>query len=254
MANQASPNGTPPAAARPKRSKVPIIVGAVVVVAAVIAGGLWWYLRDDAPAKVNIDTAAESVTSVAGQTQASIDGTWNIDTTTGSFSYTTATGTFAGFRVNEDLSGVGSTTAVGRTNAVTGSMTIADKKITAAKFTVDLTAIKTDREMRDQRVQDTLDTSQFPDATFTLTQPITLPSNAQSGASITVKATGKLTIHGVTKTVAIPLQAKLKGSTVVVVGSIDLAFSDYGIETPSAPIVLSLDDHATMEFQLLLTK
>ena len=49
-----------------------------------------------------------------------VEGTWTIDAETGDFDFETATGTFAGFRVNEELAGIGADTAVGRTGAVTG--------------------------------------------------------------------------------------------------------------------------------------
>jgi len=47
--------------------------------------------------------------------------TWAVDTTVGEFSYEDSTGTFVGFRVDEELSGLGSTTAVGRTPDVSGT-------------------------------------------------------------------------------------------------------------------------------------
>ena len=177
-----------------------------------------------------------------------------MDTSTGSFDFDRATGTFAGFRVAEQLSNIGAATAVGRTGSVAGSMTIVGSEVTAASFRVDLTSITTDREQRDRRVQQALETDRFPTATFTLTSPITLPADAGSGADVEVQAKGRLTIHGVSRAVTVPLKAKLAGQTVVVVGSIDLRFSDFGVTVPSAPVVLSVDDHGTMELQLLLTK
>jgi polyisoprenoid-binding protein YceI len=87
-----------------------------------------------------------------------------------------------------------------------------------------------------------------------LTSPIDLGSAATTGAKTTVTATGDLTIKGVTKSVQIPLQAQLTGSTIVVVGSLDVVFSDFGITAPTAPIVLSVDDHGQIELQLFFTR
>lgn len=67
-------------------------------------------------------------------------------------------------------------------------------------------------------------------------------------------ATGTLTLHGVTEQVEVPLEAKLVGDTVVVVGSFDITFSDYGVSVPKAPIVLSVADDGTIEMQLLLKR
>lgn len=246
-------------------SKSKSITAVVVVLAlAVIGGGIYWFLRDDAPDEVNLDTAAEGVTTTtagSGSTTTAgagtadgIDGTWNIDTSTGEFDYESATGTFVGFRIKEELASIGSTEAVGRTNAVTGSMTISGTEVTDAEFTVDLTKITTNESRRDDRVQSALDTAQFPEATFTLTEPIQLGADAATGAEVTATAKGDLTIKGVTKPVEFPLQAKLVDGTVVAVGSLDITFSDYGVEVPSAPVVLSADDNGKLELQFLLTK
>ncbi len=231
-----------------------VLVGAAVVLLAAIAGGLWWYLHDTSPAEVDLNTAASGVTTVPNSKVTSLDGTWTVDTSSGSFDFSSATGTFAGFRVAEKLSQIGSTTAVGRTGSVSGTLSIAGSSVTDASFTVDLTTITTDRDRRNSQVQRALDTGQFPKATFTLTEPITLPADAIDGAEVSVDAVGDLTIHGKTQEVTIPLKAKLKGSTMVVVGSVDLTFSDFGVSVPKAPIVLSVDDHGTMELQLLLTR
>ncbi len=67
------------------------------------------------------------------------------------------------------------------------------------------------------------------------------------------EATGDLTIHGVTRSVTVPIEGQLVGDTVVVVGRLEILFADYDIEKPSAGIVLSVDDLGEMEFQLFLT-
>ena len=73
------------------------------------------------------------------------------------------------------------------------------------------------------------------------------------GKEISATANGQLTLHGVTKDVQIALKAKLSGSTIVVTGSLPIAFADYSIEKPNSFHVLSIDDHGTMELQLFFT-
>ena len=248
------------------KAKTITAVGVAVVALLLVGGGIFWFLRDDAPDEVNLDTAAqgvttttadESTTTTAGggtATPDGIDGTWSVDTSTGAFDYESATGTFVGFRISEELASIGSSEAVGRTNAVSGSMTISGTTVTDASFTVDMTQITTNESRRDNRVQSALNTQQNPNATFTLTEPIELGADAASGAEVTATAKGDLTINGVTKAVEFPLQAKLVDGTVVVVGSLDVTFSDFGVEVPSAPVVLSVDDHGALELQLLLTR
>ncbi len=41
---------------------------------------------------------------------------------------------------------------------------------------------------------------------------------------------------------------------IVVVGSIPFTFGDYGMSAPRAPIVLSVSDGGTIEFQLFFTR
>jgi polyisoprenoid-binding protein YceI len=238
--------------------RLKLLACAIVLVIALGGAGLWWFLRDDAPASVDLDTAVESVQPADGSTTAAatdgVDGTWTVDAETGDFDYESATGTFAGFRVDEELSSIGSTTAVGRTGDVTGEVEIDGTTLSAATFDIDLTTITTNERRRDDKVQEALDTGEHPTARFTLTEPIDLGDAASTGDTVEVTATGDLTIHGVTRQVEIPLEAQLVNDTVVVVGSLDLTFSDYDVEVPQSPIVLSVDDQGTLELQLLLTR
>ncbi len=184
----------------------------------------------------------------------SVDGTWAVDTSVGEFSFENSTGTFVGFRIQEELSSIGSTTAVGRTPTVTGSINIDGTTLTDVTVEADMTAITTNDNRRDDRVQDALETSRFPTATFTLTEPIELGEAANTGAATSVDATGDLTIHGVTTKVTLPLEAQVVDDTIVVVGSLDIDLSTYGVEAPSAPIVVSVSDQATIELQLFFAR
>jgi len=240
-------------------------IAAVVAVgiAAVAVFGVWYFVfRDDAPPAVSLDRASETLDSrststttgsSSGSSANGLDGTWTVDDSIGSF--TDFSGSFAGFRVQEQLAGVGAKTAVGRTPDVTGGMTIKGTTIPKASFEVDMTTLTTDDARRDGAIRmQAIETGRFPTATFVLTQPITLPSIPAEGETITVDATGNLTLHGVTKSVTIPLQAQRKGNAIAVVGSLEIPFADYSINKPSAAAVLSVDDHGVMEIQLFLTR
>jgi polyisoprenoid-binding protein YceI len=241
------------------------IVALAAVVAVVVAGGAVWYFvfRDDAPAQVSIDRAARSIdakdadtTATSGgaaSTASNPSGTWNVNQSIGSFSDFTSS--FAGFRVQEELAGLGAKTAVGRTPKVTGTMTIADNVVPNASFEVDMATLTTDDSRRDNAIRtQAIETARFPKATFVLTQPIQLGSIPADGEQIEINATGSLTLHGVTKTVTIPLQAQRKGEVIAVVGSLEVPFSDYAISQPRAAAVLSVDDKGTFEVQLFLTR
>jgi polyisoprenoid-binding protein YceI len=222
------------------------------------AAGVWYFFfSGQAPAAATIDQAAHSVGSSAAPSDASgpsasLDGTWKVDTTIGNFSDYSST--YAGFRVAEVLDNIGNSEAVGRTPVVSGELVLAGQKLTAARVVVQLTTITSDRPRRDPAIQQALETSTYPTATFELGDPIDLPSPPVEGVTYNVNAPGTLTIHGVSNPVDIALEARLVNGVIVVVGSADLTFSDYGVTMPRAPIVLSVADNGQIEFQLFFTQ
>jgi polyisoprenoid-binding protein YceI len=253
LAPESPPASQSPRTARRRRQRIIAAFVAVLIVAGAGAG-VWWFLRDDAPAAVDLQAATAEVDTGSAATATDASGTWLVDTSVGTFDYEDSTGTFVGFRVEEELSGVGSTTAVGRTPDVAGRITIEGTTLTAVTIEADMTSITTNDSRRDDNVQEALETSTYPTATFVLTEPIELGDAVTSGEAVTVDAVGELTIHGVTTTVTIPLEAQVVDGLVVVVGSLDVTFSDYGVTVPSAPILLSADDHGVVEFQLFFSE
>ncbi len=183
-----------------------------------------------------------------------VSGTWTIDTTIGEFSFENSTGTYVGFRVDEELTTVGVTEAVGRTPNVSGAVTIDGQTVTATEIEADMTAITTDISQRDGAARRALDTSNFPTATFVLTEPIDLGADPASGDPVSATAVGDLTIRDMTKSVEVAIDAQLVGDTIAIVGTTDVVFADYGVNAPSAPVVVRLDDFGVIEFQLFLTK
>lgn len=255
-----------------------LLIGLGAIVIALLVGGAmgfsYLFLREPAPAAVGLSTASPTPSTASGASQAStnpsaepspttaggssttttgLDGTWNVDPSVGSFS--DFSGSFVGYRVEEELANVGAATAVGRTPNVTGSLTLEGTQVTAVEMSADLSTLQSDKSQRDGQLhRQALETDQFPTATFSLTQPIELGSVPADGQVIQATATGNMTIHGVTKTVEIPLEARLSSDVVTVTGSIDILFADYGMSRPTSFLVLSIADHGTMEFQLQLTK
>jgi polyisoprenoid-binding protein YceI/nitrate reductase NapE component len=242
-----------------RRRPLLMAAGLFVLVALAVGGyGVWYlFLQPPGPAAV-ADTSLPPVpTSAPGSAQPAtsggIDGTWNVDISIGSFA--DSTGSFVGYRVQEEMASIGANTAVGRTPNVSGSVTISGTQVTAATITADLTGLQSDDQRRDgQLARQGIQTSQFPTATFTLTTPIDLGSVPADGQEIQVTASGQLTLHGQTRDVQIPLKARLSGSTIAISGSLPIVFADYGIEKPNSFMVLSIADEGTMELQLFLTR
>lgn len=241
------------------RRRLPLIIAAVVAVVGV-AGGLFWFfvIRDTAPEEFSITDAASGLDDTSDSTtDGSAEADAPLDTVEGSWSVTDDAGpngapSQAGYRVNEELVDIGAKTVVGRTNDVVGALHIEGGTVTDAIFTVDMESVATDSARRDERYRAALQVDQFPTSRFELTEPIDLGELPPKGEHVTVAAVGELTVHGVTRSVEATLDATLSGSTLVIVGSIPVTFSEYDIEKPSAAIVVSLEDTGVIEFQLYL--
>jgi polyisoprenoid-binding protein YceI len=210
------------------RNKKTWFIGIPVLLVIVFVGGPFVYIHfieGTPPAKLKLSTVttqAKSGSTTTEATSASIDGSWKVKS-----------GSAAQYRVPEVLFGQ-STTAVGKTTAVTGDMTISGTTVQTASFTADLTKVTSDQANRDRQFQGRImDTASFPTATFKLTSPIDLGSIPANGKQVTVKATGDLTLHGKTNPVTFDIVAQRSGSTIETNGTIPVKFDDYGIPAPS---------------------
>jgi polyisoprenoid-binding protein YceI len=287
-----SPDQVAPKKKRSRLFKVVVGV-IVVGVLAVTAGPFIYinFIKDDAPKRLSIDdapigdaaaataastatTAAPSASSTVDATVTSADGTTAGTVTTGTIAptattapggvpaatpgaadattYTLTADSQAGYRVTEVLFGQ-DTEGVGRTNSVTGSITLAGAQVTAADFTVDMATLVSDESNRDRKFKgDIMETSKFPTATFVITQPIELGTVPADDTEITASATGDLTLHGVTKSVTLDVTAKRTGSSIAIAGSTDVVFGDYDIDNPSNGGITT-EDHGLIEFLLVAT-
>ena len=250
------------------RAKRAAVAGGALLI---VAAAVWFFvLRDTAPEAVSLDDAVGAVTSTTidqgtSDTQPTsedsadapgsdtLDGSWSIDTTIGGG--VVESSSFVGYRVREELATVGAFTAVGRSTGVTGSFSFAGTTLESAEIVVDMTQLRSDSANRDSAMRgQALETGTFPEASFVLTSPVDLTTAPEPGSSFTVEATGDLTLHGVTRSVTVPIEGQRIDDTVVVVGSIEILFADYEIDRPRAAVVLSVEDTGVMEFQLFLTK
>ena len=113
-----------------------------------------------------------------------------------------------------------------------------------------MTALESDSAGRDTTLRtDALQTDQYPTAVFELTQPIELGSLPTPNETIEASAGGELTLHGTTQEITLTLEATLVGDQILVVGRVALEFADYGIATPTAALVVSIDETAELEVQ-----
>jgi polyisoprenoid-binding protein YceI len=227
------------------------LIGAVVVLVVLGVGGPFLYIHffnGSTPAALSLPTASTS-SSPRGTATASTAASGSL-----AGSYRVGSGSVVGYRVNEVLVGQ-STTAVGRTTSVTGHLTIAGTTATAATFSVPMATVHSDKSQRDEQFDSRImDVAQYPTGTFALTRPIDLAPLPAAGVIKSYTATGKLTLHGTTRTVTFTLTAERKGAQIEVVGHIPVLFSDYNVQNPSVGGFVTTADHGLLEFLLDFSK
>jgi polyisoprenoid-binding protein YceI len=234
--------------------------------------GTWVYInliKDDAPPELSFEerdqeaaattpateapttvaasgtTAGDAATTTApatGSGESTVDGTW-----------TATPDSVLGYRVKETLFGQ-DTEGVGRTNAVTGNLSVAGTSVESGEFTVDMTTVQSDSGNRDNQFRGRImDTDTHPTSRFTLTQPIELGTIPAEGETISATATGDLTLRGTTLPVTFDVQARLNQGNIEVDGSIPIVFADWGIPNPSFGPA-STADNGVLEFLLVFSR
>ena len=225
-----------------------IVIALIATVLLVTVVGPYVYInliKDDPAEELSLDDVSTTTTEADGSTttaEAAVGGTWVV-----------GDGSEVGYRIQETLFGQGSE-AVGRTGSVTGDVTIEGISVTAASFEVDMTTFESGESQRDRQFEGRImEVEQFPTASFELTQPIDLGAVPEVGEEISATANGELTLHGVTRPVAIDLVARLDGGTFAVDGSTTITFTDYGIDDPSGGPA-SVGDDGELEVLLVFAR
>ncbi len=247
------------------------VIAAAVALAVIGGGAALLYVNRDTAEVASIDnalTAVEEETATAGPedtapeeaatsadtTLTDATGTWSVDTTIGTFDFADATSTFAGFRVDEELTTVGQTEAVGRTPAVDGTLTIEGTTLTAATVDADFAQLVSDIPRRDNAMKRAMGVDVNPVGTFTLTQPVDFGTVPAQGDRVTFTAVGGLTVNGMTNPVEVEMEASVADGRILVVGTTPVVFADYGITAPVAGPVVSVEDSGTVELQVWFTR
>jgi polyisoprenoid-binding protein YceI len=210
-----------------------VVAGLATVLVLAVAGTFVFihFLGGPVPAPLALPKLPAAA---AGNASAPVNGTW-----------IAGKGSLAGYHVREDFIGPGSS-MVGRTSAVTGAVVIVHAEVTSASFRIGLTTVTVNGKAQ-LNLAKILDTVSFPDATFTLTKPITVGSGLVMNKTFAVQATGLLTMHGTTRPVTFQATGRYSGSLLEAAGSIPVVFSDWNIRTPQF-----LQNKGLLEFLLIL--
>ncbi len=262
------------------RNKILGGIGGIVVLA-VIAIVALFALRDDAPDEFELRTADDLVEEEAAEDEAeesapeedapeedtseeaaSDEGSADESSDTDDAVLGDVEGQWlvgpesaAGYRVVEDFAGgIQDFEAVGRTNMIEGFLNIEGTTVTTATFDVDIASITSDSDQRDGQFRGRImNAAEFPTAKFVLTSPIELGEIPGEASPISTSASGDLTLRGSTQPVEVTIDAQIVNGEIEVVGSIDVLFSDYGIDNPSFPAV-TVRDEGLVEFQLIFIR
>jgi polyisoprenoid-binding protein YceI len=217
-----------------RRVRIALLAAAGIVVL-VVGGGLAFFALtgDDAPPPPTLSGApAAGSASEAGAQR------WRP---------LSAQGTFVGYRVNEEYLGIGVRTAVGRTSAVTGTVTVDGDRVEAADLAVDMRRLRSDQERRDDTLRYRgIETDRYPTARFTLTAPVAIASRDRH-------TQGTLSLHGRRAAIDVTVRGqRVADGRLELVGSAPIEFGRFAIEPPSVAGLVTVRDHGVLEFRLVL--
>jgi polyisoprenoid-binding protein YceI len=230
-----------------------LLVGAAVGLV-VVGGALWWFVvRDTSPPPPELsDVDPTGRTAEPG----ALDATWAL--------VPSATGGsdpeyYVGYLISELFGGdTFERDAVARTALVEGELVISGDEVTSVTVTADLTGLVSEDPTagrRDNYVRsNALETDDFPDATFTLTEPVDLAPLPAEGVATDFELVGDLTLHGETREVVVTVEAQWEGDTVEVVGSAPIVLADFAITPPDIPGLATADDEGAFEVRLLFER
>jgi len=169
------------------------------------------------------------------------------------------TGNEARYRIREQLVRMDlPNDAIGRTAQISGGIGVgADGRIIPAesKFVMNVGSLKSDRDMRDGYVRRrVLEADQYPTVEFTPTGFRGLPKSLPTSGAQTFDVIGNLTVHGVTKPVTWHVAAEAKDGHVTGNASTLFTFSDFNIQEPRVPVLLSVQDTIRLEYDFNLVE
>jgi len=147
--------------------------------------------------------------------------------------------TTASYSVYEDLifENKPNNDAIGSTHSVQGSFKIKtgdSPLVTSMNITVDLSTLQSDSQRRDHYIkQNSLETDQYPNATFVSVSTSGLPSTYTDGQTVHFQLTGNLTMHGTTNKEVFDVQGKVVGNTITGTATSTIYMTDFGIQPPN---------------------
>ena len=140
--------------------------------------------------------------------------------------------------------------AIGRTNAVAGQIVVGPngQVQTGSQVTVDVSTLKSDSNGRDGFIKrNTLQTDQFPQATFVPTSAEGLPNPLPQSGDASFSLLGDLTVHGVSKPATWDVNATFDGADVKGTATTVVQLAMFDMPVPHVPAVASIADDIRLE-------
>lgn len=127
--------------------------------------------------------------------------------------------------------------AIGTTHSVQGSFGIKTGNsplVANMNITVDLRTLQSDASRRDHFIQqNTLETDQYPTATFVSVSTKDLPASYSDGQTVHFQLTGNLTMHGKTNKEVFDVQGKVEGTSITGKATSTIYMTDFGMQPPN---------------------
>jgi polyisoprenoid-binding protein YceI len=256
-----------------------LLIGAIaaIIVVAVIAGGGWWFfIRDDAklatsapaipsdlvktPTAATGASASASTPGAAAQT-AQAAGVPTIaagaGATSGGQTYTILSDrSEAAYFADEKLASLPLPSTAKGTTTVSGTFHLSADGTALdtsqpSTFSVDLAGLKSDKSMRDRRVQSTLETGTYTTAMFTAESATGFDPSVAAGQEQTLALRGTLDLHGVKKQITWDVKARKQGSVITALATVTFPFEDFSLSPPNIGGFVSVQDHITLQVQIV---
>ena len=217
------------------------VVGVLLAVGLVV-GAPWVYARFFVPEPPDpLTLSTPGIVKPVPEGPIDIEGSWEIQP-----------GSEAGYRIHEVLYEQ-EVTVVGRTESVAGVVVIADGMLTEVRVVVDVGSIATDESARDAFFRRALDTTNFPEAVFELTEPVDVSAIGLANTELITTGVGTLFLHGVTQPVTAALEVQRTAEGVEVLATIDVMLTDFELSAPDLGWVV-VEPVGTVEALLQLAR
>ena len=164
-------------------------------------------------------------------------------------------GTIARYIVGERLARLSiPSEAIGETSEVTGTIIFNENGSVlseASVLTVGVNGLTSDESRRDGFLRrSSIQTSRFPDATFSINGTEGLDWPLPSEGSVSFTLLGNMTIRDVTKPVTLDAEAQFTGDSITATASTTVTFDQFEMSKPSLAFILSVADEIRLELDI----